>query len=168
MIASNFPEEKQKTLVDEYCLQFEKETTRLHDRLQPGMKKMVQRLSTFDRKPINLEETIDTSRLEHLVTEEPRTMDVRKPFYDTQNCGPVKRMLAVSDCNFLAAFSGTHCCKLYRVDDFKPLKSETTNPNPPTAMATFEKQDRHYCIFGDCQGHLRILNLDSFERQYDE
>jgi hypothetical protein len=40
---------------------------------------------------------------------------VRKPFYDTANGGPVKKMIVVSDSNFIAGFGGANCCKYYRV-----------------------------------------------------
>jgi hypothetical protein len=60
---------------------------------------------------------------------------VRKPFYDTANGGPVKKMIVVSDSNFIAGFGGANCCKYYRVDDFKPIFS--TEINAPTALATY-------------------------------
>jgi len=91
-------------------------------------------------------------------------MEVRKPFYDTASCGPVKKMIVVSDSNFIAGFAGfngTPCCKYYRKDDYKPIFSTQTN-NAPSALATFEKQDRHYCLIGDPIGRLSVVKINTF------
>jgi|JI9StandDraft_2_1071091.scaffolds.fasta_scaffold157235_2 WD40 repeat protein len=127
---------------------------------------MVKRLATFDKKSINLEQPVEHVSLHHLVTEEARAMEVRKPFYETASCGSVKKMIAVSDSNFIAGFSGSPCLKYYRNDDYKPIFS--TQITAPSALATYSKQGRHYCIYGDASGRLGVVKIDTFEKEYDE
>lgn len=173
MVAENLAEEEQKTRVDEYCSMYDRELSKLTERLKPILSKLVKRLATFDKKVINLEQPVESLGAQHLITNEVRSMEVKKPFYETgHGNGPVKKMVAVSDSNFIACFSEKHCCKYYRHDDFKPIFSlDTGTPESntvPSALVMYHNQDRHYCVVGDYGGRLSVVKIHSIEKQYTE